>query len=88
MLLGTLDPIILDAIKVEGAHIAVAKIENTYLGTTARYGMNTWKLRQNEYNVGATFAVTERASNTVRNLPKPPEGLSMASSKPPTLPLS
>lgn len=68
------------------AHIAVAKRENMYRGTTTIGGINTWKQRQNEYSVGAMLPVTLSARSTVRNFPKFPEGLSIASSSPPTLP--
>ena len=69
-------------------HIAVAKTEKMYRGTTTMCGMNTWKERQNEYRVAATLPVTERARITVRNLPKPFAGSSIASTRPPTFPSS
>jgi hypothetical protein len=50
--------------------------------------MKSWKFRPIEYNVAATLAVTDNASSTVRNFPKPPAGLSIASKSPPTFPWS
>ena len=69
-------------------YIAIAMIEKKYRGTVARKGRKTWKDIQKEYRVGATLPVTDRAISTVRNFPKLPEGLSIASTSPPTFPLS
>jgi len=64
----------------------VPTIENTYLGTFDMAGIITWKLKHIEYSVHAMLAVTLRLSITVRNFPKLPTGLSIASKRPPTLP--
>jgi hypothetical protein len=39
-----------------------------------------------EYIVGALFPVTLKLSNTIKNLPNPPTGESIAFRSPPTLP--
>jgi hypothetical protein len=67
-------------------NITVPSIEKTYLGTFDKAGIITWKLKHIEYSVHAILAVTLRLSITVRNFPKLPTGLSMASKRPPTLP--
>lgn len=53
----------------------MASTENTYRGRCAQKGKNTWKVRPNEYIVGAMFAVTLKLRRTVKNFPKPPVGL-------------
>lgn len=55
-------------------NIAMASNEKTYRGTLEVKGIKIWKLKPNEYNVGATFPTTDKATKTVKNFPNPPTG--------------
>ena len=57
-----------------------------YRGVVVKTGMSAWRLNEKEYNIAALLPATERLSIIVRNFPKFPKGLSIASSNPPTLP--
>lgn len=61
----------------------------THLGIFANTSATVIKLLEKVYIVGEHALGTDRASSTVRNLPKPPRGERTASMRPPTLlPLS
>jgi len=64
----------------------VTNTENTYLGTAANGGIRVWKAMHIEYIVGALFPVTLKLRNTIRTLPNPPTGESIAKRSPPTSP--
>ena len=74
--------------KALGKHTyaAVARTENTYLGTTTNGGMRVWKPIHIEYIPGALFAVTLKLINTIKALLNLPTGESIALIRPPTLP--
>jgi hypothetical protein len=57
-----------------------------YRGMTTNGGMNVWKAMHIEYIVGEMLVVTLKLSNTIKNLPNPPTGESIALRSPPTLP--
>jgi hypothetical protein len=64
----------------------VETTEKTYLGTITDDGISVWKAMHNEYIVGALMPVTLKLSNTIKNLPNPPRGESIALRSPPTFP--
>ena len=67
-------------------YTTVATTEKTYLGTAANGGTRVWNAMHIEYIVGALLPVTLKLSNTIRTLPNPWTGESIALRSPPTLP--
>jgi hypothetical protein len=72
--------------EVNKTYTAAEHTARTYLGTTAKGGINVWDAMPIEYIVGAMVVVTLKLSNTIRTLPNLPTGDNIAFRSPPTLP--